>query len=67
VRFLFASRLIYANRLLALDEISGWFVSISLRARGKNRAVKAKSLYNLTLQRKFDDFMKANYREIMIE
>jgi hypothetical protein len=41
--------------------------SISLRARGKNRAVKAKSLYNLTLQRKFDDFMKANYREIMIE
>ena len=26
-------------------------------------AVKAKSLYNLTIQRKFDDFMKANFRE----
>ncbi|MGM9479211.1 cupin-like domain-containing protein [Pedobacter sp. GSP4] len=37
--------------------------SISLRAWDKSWAVKAKSLYNLTLQRKFDDFMKANYRE----
>ncbi|MBB6237156.1 hypothetical protein HDC90_001774 [Pedobacter sp. AK013] len=37
--------------------------SISLRAWDKSWGVKAKSLYNLTLQRKFDDFMKANYRE----
>ena len=37
--------------------------SISLRAWDKSWAVKAKSLYNLTVQRKFDDFMKANFRE----
>lgn len=37
--------------------------SISLRAWDKSWAVKAKSLYNLTLQRKFDDFMKARFRE----
>ncbi|TCC97768.1 cupin-like domain-containing protein [Pedobacter hiemivivus] len=37
--------------------------SISLRAWDKSWAVKARSLYNLTLQRKFDDFMKANFRE----
>lgn len=37
--------------------------SISLRAWDKSWKVKAKSLYNLTLQRKFDDFMKASYRE----
>lgn len=36
--------------------------SISLRAWDKSWGVKAKSLYNLTLQRKFDDFMKANFR-----
>lgn len=37
--------------------------SISLRAWDKSWAVKAKSLYNLTIQRKFDDFMKANFRD----
>ncbi|WP_316822244.1 cupin-like domain-containing protein [Pedobacter gandavensis] len=37
--------------------------SISLRAWDKSLAVKAKSLYNLTVQRKFDDFMKANFKE----
>ncbi|MCX3265770.1 cupin-like domain-containing protein [Pedobacter agri] len=37
--------------------------SISLRAWDNSWKVKAKSLYNLTLQRNFDDFMKANYRE----
>nr|WP_199079689.1 cupin-like domain-containing protein [Pedobacter sp. ASV19] len=37
--------------------------SISLRAWDKSWVVKAKSLYNLTLQRKFDDFMKGNFRE----
>jgi len=37
--------------------------SISLRAWDKSWAVKAKSLYNLTLQRKFDDFMKGNFKE----
>lgn len=37
--------------------------SISLRAWDKSLALKAKSLYNLTVQRKFDDFMKANFRE----
>jgi hypothetical protein len=42
--------------------IDGSF-SISLRAWDRSLAVKAKSLYNLTLQRKFDDFMKANFRE----
>ncbi|WP_219224004.1 cupin-like domain-containing protein [Pedobacter antarcticus] len=36
--------------------------SISLRAWDKSWAVKAKSLYNLTIQRKFDDFMKGNFR-----
>lgn len=34
--------------------------SISLRAWDKSLAVKAKSLYNLTIQRKFDDIMKKN-------
>lgn len=37
--------------------------SISLRAWDKSWSLKAKSLYNLTIQRKFDDFMKANFRE----
>lgn len=37
--------------------------SISLRAWDKSWSVKAKSLYNLTLQRKFDDFMKARFKE----
>lgn len=37
--------------------------SISLRAWDKSWAVKARSLYNLTIQRKFDNFMKANFRE----
>jgi hypothetical protein len=37
--------------------------SISLRAWDKSWAVKAKSLYNLTLQRKLDDFMKARFKE----
>ncbi|RZK80882.1 MAG: cupin-like domain-containing protein, partial [Pedobacter sp.] len=37
--------------------------SISLRAWDKSWGVKAKSLYNLTIQRKFDDFMKKNFRE----
>lgn len=37
--------------------------SISLRAWDKSWAVKAKSLYNLTLQRKFDDFMKSTFKE----
>lgn len=36
--------------------------SISLRAWDKSWAVKARSLYNLIIQRKFDDFMKANFR-----
>jgi hypothetical protein len=37
--------------------------SISLRAWDKSLLIKAKSLYNLTIQRKFDDFMKANFRD----
>ncbi|AOM77765.1 hypothetical protein [Pedobacter steynii] len=37
--------------------------SISLRAWDKSLLVKTKSLYNLTMQRKFDDFMKANFKE----
>jgi hypothetical protein len=36
--------------------------SISLRAWDKSWAIKAKSLYNLTIQRKFDDMMKKNFR-----
>ncbi|QKJ30989.1 cupin-like domain-containing protein [Mucilaginibacter mali] len=36
--------------------------SISLRAWDKSWVVKAKSLYNLTIQRKFDDVMKKNFR-----
>ncbi len=36
--------------------------SISLRAWDKSPAIKAKSLFNLTIQRKFDDIMKANFK-----
>jgi len=36
--------------------------SISLRAWDKSWSVKARSLFNLTIQRKFDDFMKGNFR-----
>ena len=36
--------------------------SISLRAWDKSWSIKAKSLYNLAIQRKFDDFMKKNFR-----
>ncbi|NAW50843.1 cupin-like domain-containing protein [Elizabethkingia argentiflava] len=37
--------------------------SISLRAWDKSWAVKAHSLWNLTVQRKFDDFMKSRYKD----
>lgn len=37
--------------------------SISLRAWDKSWSVKARSLFNLTIQRKFDDLMKGNFRE----
>jgi hypothetical protein len=37
--------------------------SISLRAWDKSWSIKTKSLFNLTLQRKFDDFMKSRFRE----
>jgi hypothetical protein len=37
--------------------------SISLRAWDKSWGIKAKSLYNLTIQRKFDDEMKKNFRK----
>ncbi|WP_294287053.1 cupin-like domain-containing protein [uncultured Chryseobacterium sp.] len=37
--------------------------SISLRAWDKSWAVKAHSLWNLTVQRKFDDIMKKNFRK----
>ena len=37
--------------------------SISLRAWDKSWAVKAKSLWNLTVQRKFDDVMKKNFKK----
>ncbi|HCM34872.1 cupin-like domain-containing protein [Chryseobacterium sp.] len=37
--------------------------SISLRAWDKSWAVKAHSLWNLTIQRKFDDIMKSNFRK----
>jgi hypothetical protein len=37
--------------------------SISQRAWDKSWAIKAKSLYNLTVQRKFDDIMKKNFRQ----
>ena len=36
--------------------------SISLRAWDSSWGIKAKSLYNLTIQRKFDDIMKKNFR-----
>ncbi|MEB0262619.1 MULTISPECIES: cupin-like domain-containing protein [unclassified Mucilaginibacter] len=36
--------------------------SISLRAWDSSWVIKAKSLYNLTIQRKFDDIMKKNFR-----
>jgi hypothetical protein len=37
--------------------------SISLRAWDKSWGVKAKSLYNLTVQRNFDNFMKKNFKK----
>lgn len=37
--------------------------SISLRAWDKSWAVKAHSLWNLTVQRQFDNFMKARYKK----
>ncbi|MGZ3818957.1 MAG: cupin-like domain-containing protein [Mucilaginibacter sp.] len=37
--------------------------SISLRAWDKSWTIKAKSLFNLTVQRKFDDVMKKNFRQ----
>jgi hypothetical protein len=37
--------------------------SISLRAWASSWAIKAKSLYNLTIQRKFDDIMKKNFKK----
>jgi hypothetical protein len=37
--------------------------SISLRAWDKSWGIKAKSLYNLTIQRKFDDIMKRNFKK----
>ncbi|KQT22323.1 cupin [Chryseobacterium sp. Leaf404] len=37
--------------------------SISLRAWDKSWAVKVKSLWNLTVQRKFDDVMKKNFKK----
>ncbi|POY35669.1 cupin [Solitalea longa] len=37
--------------------------SISLRAWDKSPIIKAKSLYNLTIQRKFDDFMKTQFKD----
>ncbi|MCT3815883.1 cupin [Elizabethkingia anophelis] len=37
--------------------------SISLRAWDKSWSVKAHSLWNLTVQRKFDNFMKARYKK----
>ena len=46
--------------------LSGSF-SISLRAWDKSLAVKAKSLYNLTIQRKFDDIMKKNFSSRYME
>ncbi|RQO39507.1 cupin [Chryseobacterium sp. KBW03] len=41
--------------------------SISLRAWDKSWAVKAHSLWNLTVQRKFDDIMKANFKKNYME
>lgn len=37
--------------------------SISLRAWDKSWAVKAHSLWNLTVQRNFDNFMKSRYKK----
>ena len=37
--------------------------SISLRAWDKSWGVKAHSLWNLTVQRKFDNFMKSRYKK----
>ena len=49
---------VYAQRLVALDEISGWLIFDFLRAWDESWAVKAHSLWNLLIQRKFDDVMK---------
>ena len=42
--------------------LSGSF-SISLRAWDKSWAIKTRSLYNLTIQRKFDNLMKARFKK----
>ncbi|AMR30235.1 cupin [Mucilaginibacter sp. PAMC 26640] len=41
--------------------------SISLRAWDSSWTIKAKSLYNLIIQRKFDDIMKKNFRTNYME
>lgn len=41
--------------------------SISLRAWDKSWAVKAHSLWNLTVQRKFDDIMKSNFKNTYMD
>ncbi len=41
--------------------------SISLRAWDKSWAVKAHSLWNLTVQRKFDNFMKARFKNTYMD
>jgi hypothetical protein len=38
--------------------------SLSLRAWDKSWAVKAHSLWNLAVQRNFDNFMKGRYKKI---
>ncbi|KFF09300.1 cupin-like domain-containing protein [Chryseobacterium luteum] len=41
--------------------------SISLRAWDKSWAVKAHSIWNLTVQRKFDDIMKSNFKNTYMD
>ena len=57
---------IYANRMVALDEVSGWFIFYFTRAWDKSWGVKAHSLWNLTVQRKFDNFMKSSLQKSVI-
>jgi hypothetical protein len=48
--------------MVALDEISGW-IFLYFVAWDKSWAIKAHSLWNLTVQRKFDNFMKSRYKK----
>jgi hypothetical protein len=49
--------------MVALDEISGRKFLYFFKSLGQIMGGKAHSLWNLTVQRKFDDIMKSNFKK----